>query len=78
MQRILSNWNAIRFFRLVLGLTIVVQAVFTGDWMMGIFGVVFTSMPLFNTGCCGTQACAMPEQKTADPAKDIQYEEVVK
>jgi len=59
-RQLFSNWNALRFFRLILGVTVIVQGIFTHDWMIGLFGVVFASMPLFNYGCCGVNGCAVP------------------
>jgi hypothetical protein len=76
-QSILSNWNFMRFFRLALGIAIIVQAAFAKDWTMGILGAMFTAMPIFNVGCCGVGGCATPVKKQATTTKDITYEEVV-
>ena len=76
-QGILSNWNFMRFVRLGLGIAIIVQAVIAKDWTMGILGVLFTSMPVFNIGCCGVGGCATPVKKDNENIKDITYEEVV-
>lgn len=77
MQRILSNWNFMRFIRLVLGIAIIVQSFVVKDWTMGILGAMFTSMPVFNIGCCGVGGCAAPMKKATDETKEITYEEVV-
>lgn len=78
-RKLFSNWSALRFFRLILGVTVIVQGVFTHDWMIGLFGVVFTSMPLLNYGCCGVNGCAVPmSKKITDKNQDVVYEEVVK
>ena len=66
-----------RFARLGLGITIIVQSVIAKDWTMGILGVLFTSMPVFNIGCCGVGGCAAPVKKDIEKTKDITYEEVV-
>lgn len=77
-QAILSNWNFMRFIRLALGVFILVQAVMAGDWAMGLLGAAFTSMPLFNIGCCGAGGCnTTPTNKTSETTKNISYEEVV-
>jgi hypothetical protein len=76
-QAIWSNWNFMRFFRLALGIVIIVQSVMARDWTMGILGGLFTIMPLFNIGCCGVGGCATPNRKNIEPVKDITYEEVV-
>lgn len=54
----LKNWNFLRVLRLVLGIFILVQGVTTWEIPFIILGAVFTAMPLFNVGCCGTSACA--------------------
>jgi hypothetical protein len=76
-QEILTNWNFMRFFRLALGIAIIVQAAFAKDLTMGILGAMFTAMPIFNVGCCGVGGCATTEKKQSTPAKEITYEEVV-
>ncbi|MEP7141603.1 MAG: hypothetical protein ABI707_01975 [Ferruginibacter sp.] len=76
-QKILSNWNFMRFFRLALGIAIIIQSVIAKEWTLGIAGVLFTCMPIFGVGCCGTSGCATPVEKIAEPVKDIVYEEVV-
>lgn len=75
-QVIFSNWNFMRFLRLGLGIAIIVQSVMAGNWAMGIVGLLFTAMPVFNMGCCGTGGCNAPKTKTTETTKDINYEEV--
>ena len=76
-QTILSNWNFMRFLRLVLGMAIIVQSTLESNWAMAILGLLFTAMPVFNIGCCGTAGCATPVKKSSETTKDIRYEEVV-
>lgn len=76
-QQILGNWNFMRFFRLALGIGIIVQSAIARDWTMLVVGLLFTTMPVFNIGCCGTGGCATPVKKDTEPKKDITYEEVV-
>ena len=76
-QGILNNWNFMRFFRLALGIAIIVQAAIAKDWMIGLMGLIFTAMPLFNMGCCSMGGCAAPLKKNTEPKKEIIYEEVV-
>ena len=76
-QRILSNWNFMRFLRLGLGIYIIVQSTLEGNWTMGVLGLLFTAMPVFNIGCCGTAGCTTPVRKSSETTKDIRYEEVV-
>lgn len=76
-QIILSNWTLMRFLRLVMGIAILVQAVIAKDILFAFAGIVFTAMPVFNIGSCGTAGCATPGKKTQDTTKNIIYEEVV-
>ncbi len=76
-QTILNNWNFMRFLRLGLGIAIIVQSALAGNWAMGIVGLLFTAMPVFNIGCCGTAGCATPINKSSETLKDTRYEEVV-
>jgi hypothetical protein len=74
---ILSNWTLMRFLRLGIGIAILVQAIIAKDMFIAFAGIIFTAMPVFNVGCCGTAGCAAPPAKNQDTAKDIVYEEVV-
>jgi hypothetical protein len=47
------------------------------DWIMGVMGILFTSMPVFNIGCCATGGCSVPSSNNKENTKDISYEEVV-
>ena len=76
-QAIFSNWNFMRFLRLALGIFIIVQSVIAKDWAIGLLGLLFTAMPVFNIGCCGVNGCATPVKKSTDNTKDVTYEEVV-
>ncbi len=76
-QSILSNLNFFRFLRLGIGVAIIVQGILDKEIMFGIAGLLFTSMAVFNIGCCGMGSCSVPTKKTAQPTKDISYEEVV-
>lgn len=77
-QIIFSNWNFMRFIRLGLGIVIVFQSVISRDWPMGLLGLIFSGLALFNVGCCGVGGCSAPPEKSVEPAKEIVYEEVVK
>ena len=79
-QSILSSWNFFRFFRLGIGLVILVQAVLARDVMFGIAGLLFTGMAVFNVGYCAIDGCSTPNKaakKTSETTKDIRYEKVV-
>jgi hypothetical protein len=76
-QVIFSNWDIMRFLRLGLGVAIIVQSAMAANWALGILGLLFTAMPVFNIGCCGTGGCNAPIKKTSKTTKDVSYEEVV-
>lgn len=44
---------------------------------MGIVGLLFAAMPVFNIGFWGTGGCNAPLKKTTETTKEINYEEVV-
>ena len=46
-----------RFLRLGIGMAILVQAFIAKDFLFAFAGILFTAMPLFNVGCCGTNGC---------------------
>jgi len=75
-QTIFYNWNFMRVIRLVLGIFIIVQAGMAKDWAIGLLGIVFTAMPLFNIGCCGAGGCSVPTKKSTENIKDVSYEEI--
>ncbi len=76
-QTIFTNWNFMRFLRLGLGIAVIVQAAMARDVTFVIVGLLFTAMPVFNIGCCGTSGCNIPQSKKEENTKDISYEEVV-
>lgn len=76
-QTIFSNWNFVRLLRLGAGIAILVQAFIARDILFAFLGLIFTAMPVFNIGCCGTQGCNVPAEKDQDKTKEVIYEEVV-
>lgn len=71
-----QQWNFMRLFRLALGIIVIVQAILVKDFAMGLLGILFTAMPLFNMGCCAIGGCAAPAEENTDPSREIVYEEV--
>lgn len=76
-QKLLTNWHLMRVVRLLLGLWMLVMAVQTKDWAIGLFSAFFIYTALLGVGCCGAQGCYTSE---TDPGEnklnDIEYEEV--
>lgn len=76
---LLSPWDAIRLFRLGIGVWIIVIAIQTRDWISGLLGVFFTYQAITNTGCCGSGGCYVPQPKDGNKntvAADADYEEI--
>ena len=73
----LNNWNIVRFVRLGIGLVIIVQAIIAADILIGLAGLLFAGMALFNAACCGMGGCATPNLQKKSASKEISYEEVV-
>jgi Na+/alanine symporter len=72
-QTIFSNWNFFRVVRLLAAIAIIVQAYLSKDIVLGIAGVMFGSMAIFNVGCCGVNGCATPIHKNTNTSKEISY-----
>jgi hypothetical protein len=78
-QIVLRGWNWFRFLRLVIGVSIVVQAIVIKDSMLAVAGLLFTGMAVFNIDCCGATGCYSTPQanKATEPPRDVVYDEVV-
>ena len=75
-----TNWNFFRVLRLIMGLIIIAQAILSKDVLFGVAGFIFTLLPLFNQGCCGTQSYCqnnVAHLKNNTTSKEKEYEEVV-
>ena len=76
-QQLFTGWHFMRWLRLGIGIYIAIQAVMMKDAMMGFFSAIFLVQAFTNTGCCGTQACAVPEKKhQAVNTETIEFEEI--
>jgi hypothetical protein len=76
MRNVLKNWNLLRVIRLVFGVYVLIQGVYTRDMSYLLIGGLFTLMPVLNIGCCSTSGCATPNRKNEITTEDISYEEV--
>ena len=76
-ETLLQNWNFMRFLRLGLGIYIAVQAVETLSIFSGIVAVFFIFQAITNTGCCGSNGCAVPTKKSnSAKTKEVEFEEI--
>lgn len=76
IKNYLKNWNFMRLLRLALGVFIVVQGILQSDWAFILLGTAFSLTPLFNIGCCGTQACQVPIEKRKAKSGEVSFEEI--
>lgn len=76
-ETILQNWNFMRFLRLGLGIYIAYQAVETLSIFSGVVAVFFIFQAITNTGCCGSNGCAVPTKKSNSPkTEEVEFEEI--
>jgi hypothetical protein len=76
-ETLFTDWNFMRILRLGLGIYISVQAVETQSMLSAIFAVFLLFQAITNTGCCGSNGCAIPIKKNnSDKTEEIEYEEV--
>ena len=82
-QRLLTNWDAIRIFRLGIGIMLIVSGIQSKDRMLGLFSLFFLYQAITNTGCCGTTRCSTnpSDNRNYDTVhnshpEEVEYEEV--
>ena len=76
-EKLLSNWNFMRVFRLALGIYIIVQGIQANEWTFIVLGAMFSIMPIMNIGCCGTSGCSTSQINTkTNTNEEVKYEEV--
>ena len=76
-QTLLTNWNLMRFLRLGIGIYIAVQAIETQSAFSGVVAVFFIFQAVTNTGCCGSNGCAVPIKKSnPDKTEEVDFEEI--
>lgn len=76
-ETLLTDWNLMRILRLALGIYVSVQAVETQSTISMIFAVFLLFQAFSNTGCCGSNGCAVPIKKNnSSKTEEIEYEEV--
>jgi len=76
-ETLFTDWNFMRLIRLALGIYISVQAVETQSTISAIFAVFLLFQAFTNTGCCGSNGCAVPIKKNnSDKSEEVEYEEV--
>ena len=65
------------FLRLGLGIYIAIQAVETLSIVSGVVAVFFLFQAITNTGCCGSNGCALPTNKSnSNKTEEVKFEEI--
>lgn len=75
MKKWLSGWNLARLLRLLLGLLVLVNGLYTAQWVLAGLGLVFAAMALANAGCC-VGSCTPPTRRSPNANEEIIYEEI--
>ena len=77
LQTLFTGWNFMRGLRLVLGVIFLMQAIEMRDIITSLIATFFLFQAATNTGCCGSNGCAVPINKTkVDDMQDVTFEEV--
>lgn len=71
-----SGWHLMRWFRLIIGIMLAVQAVSLQDGFAAIVAVFFLVQAVTNTGCCGSEGCTPPaaRRKVPEMKKELYHE----
>ncbi|RXF70582.1 hypothetical protein EKH83_08045 [Arcticibacter tournemirensis] len=56
---ILNNWHFMRWFRLVIGLIVLVEAFRASSGWLGLMAALFLYQAIFNAGCCAGSSCSV-------------------
>ena len=76
-ETLFNNWNFMRWLRLGLGIYIAFQAIETLSLFSGAVATFFIFQAITNTGCCGTNGCAVPIKKnSSDGSEQLESEEI--
>lgn len=75
-ERLLTGWDFMRGLRLVLAVFIGVQAIRFADPLAGMISALFLFQVVTNTGCFGSQGCAVPTTNKSPQTDDVTYEEI--
>lgn len=71
-----------RFIRLALALTIIIQAIATSEILFAIVGGFLAFQAVFNYGCCGTSGCDIGHTRSklesVDQTSDVNTFEEIK
>lgn len=75
-SRLTARWDFMRFFRMGLGIILLVEAFMNSDMLAGLLGIMLSAQALWNIGCCGVGGCDVNYRATKPTKEDITYEEI--
>ena len=76
-QTLLTGWHFMRWFRLIVGIIIGVQAIQMHHPLAGFIAAFFIFQALSNTGCCGANQCSAPTHNSnKQNIEDVEFEEI--
>lgn len=65
IEEIKIQWSLMRILRLLMGLILFAQGIFSQQWIAALLGIGFSLMPIFNLGCgCEGSACPYNPKST--------------
>lgn len=77
MKKLIRNWSVVRILQLAFCIFIIIQGIYSFDWMLIIFGGLLSLMPILNMNCCMTRSCNVASTKNDNnQLEDVSYEEV--
>jgi hypothetical protein len=73
-----QRWDFMRILRLVIGVTVIGQAVMMHELLLAIGGGMLATLAVLNIGCCGAQGCGVNPRKdiSARGIEETQFEEI--
>lgn len=76
-ERILAPWDWLRILRLIIGVSVVFQAIVMQSWLLVAAGVLLASMAVLNMGC-GVNGCTTVtgSRETQQKDQEIHFEEI--
>lgn len=76
-ERILAPWDWLRILRLLIGLSVIFQALYLRSGMLIAAGIMLSSMALLNIGC-GVNGCSTTPtaRRQTGKVEDTQFEEI--
>lgn len=60
---IFTNWNPMRYLRLIFGLIALVIGIADNEYMLILAAAFILITAIFNVGCCGAAGCTIPQKK---------------